>query len=158
MWHLCVTGKFADFSKSGIFFSEPTTPHLTMHIVSMPLRPCLHLSLTGQKLLPSTLHMCSYCTVHKCTSLFLFDILLIHQMQHVLHFGGNLKNTYSDHHTTILGEQLVWEQEDPVQEEHREGSGGSQHVRCEGCTGCRRQPWRISRSEYLFFVESVLNF
>ena len=68
--------------------------------------------------------------------------------------GGNLKNTYSDHHTTILGEQLVWEQEDPVQEEHREGSGGSQHVRCEGCTGCRRQPWRISRSEYLFVLKN----
>ena len=46
------------------------------------------------------------------------------------------------------GEQLVWQQEDPVQEEHREGAGGGQHVCCKGRTGRCRQSWRISRSEY----------
>ena len=46
----------------------------------------------------------------------------IHQMQQVLHLGGKtFKN--ANYHTTILGEQLVWKQEDPVQEEHRESSG-----------------------------------
>ena len=44
--------------------------------------------------------------------------------------------------------QLVQQQADPVQEEHREGPRGGQHVRREGRTGRRRQPWRIPRSEY----------
>ena len=43
------------------------------------------------------------------------------------------------------GEQLVWEQEDPLQEEHRQGTRGGQHVCCKGGSGGRRQPWRISR-------------
>ena len=43
-------------------------------------------------------------------------------MQQVLHLGGKtFKN--ANYHTTILGEQLVWKQEDPVQEEHCESSG-----------------------------------
>merc|ERR1712080_520324 len=49
-------------------------------------------------------------------------------------------------HLCVTGEKLVWQQEDPVQEEHREGPGGSQHVRCEGSTGRSSQPWRIPRS------------
>ena len=51
-------------------------------------------------------------------------------------------------HFISSGEQLVRKQEDPLQEEYREGPGGSQHVRCKGCTGCRSQPWRIPGWEY----------
>ena len=50
------------------------------------------------------------------------------------------------------GEQLVREQADPLQEEHREGSGGGEHVRCKSRPGCCRQSWRISR----FFCFSFL--
>ena len=153
MWHLCVTGRFADFSYSGIFYSEPTTPHLTMHIVSM--RPPACISVWRVKNFcpqPFTCAVTALCTNAHCFFYLTSRPFIKCNMFYIL--GGNLKNTYSDHHTTILGEQLVWEQEDPVQEEHREGSGGSQHVRCEGCTGRRCQPWRISRSEYLFVLKN----
>ena len=33
---------------------------------------------------------------------------------------------------TTPGVQLVWQQEDPVQAEHWEGSGGGEHVRGQG--------------------------
>ena len=32
----------------------------------------------------------------------------------------------------ILGEQLVWQQADTIQEEHLQGAGGGQHVRSQG--------------------------
>ena len=91
MWHICVTGKCVDFSYFGIFYSEtpPSRPVplslCTMHIASMQLWPLMHLSLTGQKLLPSTLHCAQMHFVF-----FLFDISPIHQVQQVLHFGGEL--------------------------------------------------------------------
>ena len=44
----------------------------------------------------------------------------------------------------LVGEQLVWEQTDPLQEKHRQGPGGSQHVRRQG-RGGRSDAWRLAR-------------
>ena len=45
----------------------------------------------------------------------------------------------------MKGEQLVRQQEDPLQEEHCEGSGGGQHVRRQG-RGRRHQPRELPRA------------
>jgi hypothetical protein len=45
----------------------------------------------------------------------------------------------------ILGEQLVWQQADPLQEEHSESAGRGEHVRGQGGRGgCH--PWRLART------------
>jgi hypothetical protein len=47
------------------------------------------------------------------------------------------------HITQFAGEQLVRQQENPIQEEHRQGSGRGQHVRRQGCRRrCRRKSGR----------------
>jgi len=56
---------------------------------------------------------------------------------------------------SISGEQLVRKQEDPLQEEHREGPRGGQHVRRQGCRRSHLS-WQLSRSDDVPGVSVVL--